>query len=197
MSSNESDTFAAMRTEFVLLCREAGVYDEETKYVALDKLWRKPELFVRYVRSIVGFVRYATTDKLSKPLLLIIPENITASYGILPAGSVAAYELKCALGIWREFGDVTWGRSKYFGPPVGQYDCVVLQDVVRYGSTILNIANTLGAQDLRILAYLAMVLNSVSNAFHEPTRKEYVEEAKEPLTFLYMASVRDLRLSES
>lgn len=144
------------------LFRDFEVFDQESKWYYLNRLWYRTEsrkvlyeLFEKFWLEEV----YAHYDA-----LIVVPEGISSSFGILPMVSRIAHQQKSNFVIWKEFGDILTTEPFLF--PEKEYlekfrpvsnNCIVVQDVINMGTTLSKMSIQIHALGWRIQKYVGVV----------------------------------------
>jgi len=172
------------------LIHQYAVLDRQRRWINLDPLWHAPEAFVPYTEIVTKYLRLTLGDNLPPQTMLIAADTLSSSFGILPAVAVAAHQLGCGLTIWKELGDLTWGISRFFPEPERDKTCVVVQYVVRWGTTILKIAADLESYNWHIRAYLSMVQVAQAESGLQATLRDLQNTGRTPSDFRFWALLR-------
>ena len=178
------------------LILQYGAFDRERSWVNLDQLWHVPRAFIPYTEVVRAYVRLELGDELPPDTVFLVADTLRSSFGMLPAVAVVAHQLGCSLTVWKELGDLTWGLSRFFPEPEPDKTCVVVQDVVRWGTTVLKIAADLKEHNWYLRAYLAMVQVSGAESQLHATIEELKKTGQTTSDFRFRALLRTGDLME-
>jgi hypothetical protein len=187
--------------ELKALLENLDLYDPSTHFVDFDPIWYRAERINDVVNLIEAFLYDELSEILTpdnKNLLLISPINTRPDLGILPITVLLAERMKCSFAVWKEYADIKWGYSAIAGDKKSSYVCIILQHVVRQGTTGVRIAHLVAKEDLpwSLRAYVAVILNSVS-MFGEYGVQDSLNEIEAILNhrplFKRILSVEDLK----
>ena len=182
-TGDETPEWEALRTALYQLIRQYEAFDPERRWVNLDHLWHASGAFKSYTRLLIKYVRLVMGDSLSPDVVILAADTSRSSFGILPAAAVAAYELGCDFTIWKELGDLTWGIPRFFPEPEPGKTCIILQDIVRWGTTVLKVAADLEDYDWSLLAYMAVVQVSEGEERLQATLQELIDTGRTTADF--------------
>jgi phosphoribosylpyrophosphate synthetase len=155
-----------IRDRLMSLLQDAGAFDRQQKYVYFDRVWHHPdrlrdcaELVHQYVLGLIRQMSDRVPSDRSK-LVILSPDSVRSDFGIIPVSVLVADRLGCRFAVWKELADIKWGTSAIIGTDSHGLVCIVLQDVVRRGSTALRMAQAMKALEWEFLVYVAAVLNN-------------------------------------
>ena len=184
---------SGLRGRFVQLCRDLKVVNESKQWVHVDRLWYEVEARTSFAQIVADYVRALMGSCLPEETIILTPDTISSSYGVAPLVFIAAHELKCRAAVWQEVGDFARGKPLLIGPDHRDLKCIVLQDVIRHGTTILKILPTLQPLRWDLVAYACFVMNSQYPEQLERTKREYRERTGCDLNLQYLVTAADLR----
>lgn len=179
---------------------EQQAYDRARNYVHFDRLWWHPaaltecaDLLTEYLRSWLQNRERISSDPMQ--LVILSPDTVRSNFGMIPISVLVAAQLGCRFAVWKEYADARYGTPAIVGPTdIGPLDCIVLQDVISRGHTLLRMAQSLRGTTWHLRLYLGAVLNNAEG--EEPVRRT-IEDAKEmgnhELEFAYVTSTQQLR----
>lgn len=145
-----------------LLFEQYNVLDGESNWYYLNRLWYDMEPRESFIKILERF--WKEEIKPVEKSVVIIPEGISSSFGILPAVSRLVYDFDYTLVIWKEFGDILTvepyifpGRSYLEERVPGPRNCIVLQDVINKGTTLSKMADQLKRHKWKIQVYAGVI----------------------------------------
>jgi len=140
------------------ILKSEKVLDKKGDWLNLNKLWAKPDtrrLFTTQLINVLQEEAVFTDDP-----VIIHPEGVASSYGILPIVSLLVDKLELRLAIWREIGDIVTTTSMIF-PDISSFshnlNCIIIQDVIGKGTTLRKMFQTLSDLEWHVTSYIAIV----------------------------------------
>ena len=148
-----------------LLIHEANAFDKAGHYINFDHIWQDPhklklcaEIIGQHLQLLVNDIVAGGINKSN--LVLLTPDNIGGSLGILPISFLVAEKLELNIAVWKEYADVRWGTSAILGYREANAVCILLQDVVDQGTTAIRVAQSIKELTWKFPVYSSVVLNS-------------------------------------
>jgi orotate phosphoribosyltransferase len=187
-----SESIDSLRKSFALLCRNSNVTDKEKRWVYLDRLWWNVKARDEYVKILLQYISILLSDTITEKTILISPDTVSCSYGASPAIFIAAHELKINVAVWQEVGDYFNKRPLLIGTNSPDLNCIVIQDVIRSGTTILKMMDLLQARNWSLFSYCGLLLNCTDSSKLQKTKEEYFIRHKELLSINYLLSIDEL-----
>lgn len=166
----------------VELLKNLRIFNQKTSWLSIDKLWYDPEVRATFYNAFLSFWELNVDDSNSN--IFIYPESLNSSFGILPFVSKLAFDRKKNLVIWKELGDLLTTTPKLFPEEVDfpkKCKCIILQDVLRKGTTIAKIEPILKYYNWTISYYVSVfqiaenidLLNENISQYHELFSEDY------------------------
>lgn len=156
-SGGQDDQLSEAAAELTLLISEFSAFDKPRRHVAFDRLWSAPDGLRQLALILERFISVVLPGLDPQRAVLLAPDTLSFTYGIAPAACIVADRLGLRFALWKEFGDVAWGRPLVFGTEEEDLNCVVIQDVILTGTTILKIGASLAERRWRVAAYLSLI----------------------------------------
>ena len=133
-----------------LLFSRTGATQRNTNWIYLNRIWYEPKSREKLYSLIEEFLDYSLAG-IQNPVLLV-PEGLSSSFGIVPFISVYADKRKYHLLFWKEFGDILTIAPFIFPQPEKldlpeNFNLVVIQDVVGNGSLLYKVSKYLLKHD--------------------------------------------------
>ncbi len=171
--------------------------EKSSDWIYLNRLWHDPVTRSQFYSSLQEFSsKFLNLDKNS---VLLCPEGIYSSFGIIPFAALLAQSVGCFLVIWKEFGDVVTARPKLF-PDIEKFSSnarvVLFQDVISNGTILRKLTPVLQERNWNLHEIFSVIyLEQASPELGE--NLEYTRSVlKSPdMKFTYMVDGRELGVS--
>jgi hypothetical protein len=156
MITGTQTTKEDLKQELLDLIRVAGALDSSRRWLELNRLWLETEHRKRSTELITGYL--SLIKDWSAGTVLLYLDGITSSYGVLPLLGNVTSTLGCKLAIWRELGQVVLAEPWLLPSivPTG-LSCVVFQDVVGRGTTLLKAIDDLTRVNWSVTDFVCLV----------------------------------------
>ena len=178
----------SLQGRFLDLCREVQVLDKRKQWVSLDRLWWEVEHRTHFAALTTEYLRLLLGSRPPETTVIVCPDTISSSFGVTPAVFIAAHALGCPVAVWQEVGDLAGHRPAMIGTSRRRLDCLVVQDVIRHGITILKMLNALAHREWSLVAYACFVLNTWDAKRLDGARAKYKALAGCELHIQYLAT---------
>lgn len=147
-----------IRKDLIHLLKRTEVFDRKTRWISLNRVWLNPETRKPFYEAILRVCQ--SQSDIPADSLILCPEGIASSFGLLPIVSLVAHELGYRMAIWREFGDIVTTAPSFF-PDMSilprDLSCIILQDVVGRGTTLRKMYRQILDLNWRVKRYIAVV----------------------------------------
>ncbi|MBU0973881.1 MAG: phosphoribosyltransferase [Proteobacteria bacterium] len=176
MDTSDENQLIALQKSFTYLCKEAKVFEKgnEINNINLDKLWINTKTKEKYAEIVEEYIRLlAQNSGKIEDIVIVTPDTISQNYGATPIVFLVAEKLGCKVAIWQEMGDFVNRRSWLIGDIKPRKKCIIVQDVVRSGITVLKIMRSFQKLEWQLIKYAALVLYCQDPKKLEATEKEY------------------------
>ena len=180
--------------------RDLAILDQKTRYVRFDPVWYDPGGITQIVDMVyevlLTVLRDTLPDDLSR-LVLLSPINTRPDLGAIPIAVLLSQRMGCRFAVWKEYADVKWGSSAIIGVTTEQLECIVLQHVVRHGTSAARIAQIIERDELHwdFKTYLAILYNDLGTS-SEQAITDSLHEVKSLLgkqpTFYHIIAASEL-----
>jgi hypothetical protein len=187
--------FPKLRHDFVALCREADIVDKRRGWVNIDQLWWEPDTrsrFASIVAAYIGILAQGTETQSRRQTVVVTPDTVSSSYGIAPVIFIAAHELGYPVAVWQEIGDFAAHKPLLIGTRRTGLRCIVLQDTIRHGTTVLKIIDSLKRREWDLVVYASFALNCRHPHQLQSTKEQYREMTGDDLNLQYLATADEL-----
>lgn len=182
-----------LQRDFVSLCHEVSVVNSVPhRWVSLDRLWWEVGQRERFSELTVEYLRFLLGAYSPEQVIVVSPDTVSSSFGATPAVFLAAGKLGYRVAVWQELGDFAALSPIMIGSRCTRLKCLVLQDVIRYGTTILKMRRSLAERRWDVISYACFVLNCPNVSRLEATQREYSERAGRELQIQYLATAYGL-----
>lgn len=122
---------------------DAGCITVEKNWIDVDHIWMNPRKMQNFVTP---FVNYLSQRKQQYQFTkLVVPVKVFGPFGILPFALLFSANEGTPLIIWKEFARPVTGESLFYGSVESNDRCLILHDVLNYGTTLLKEALDLRA----------------------------------------------------
>lgn len=138
--------------------RNAKIYKQKNGWLSCNQLWYDPEVRSAFFDAFLSFWEKNVDD--SKSNIIIYPESLSSSFGIFPFVSKLAFERNKKLVVWMELGDLLTTTPKLIPEEIDfpqNCNCIIVQDVLRKGTTIAKIDPILKTYNWTITHYVSIV----------------------------------------
>lgn len=163
--------------------------DPETCFIDFDKIWIDPAFRKDLISAIEKSIFSLPGSITPSNTVLVCPDNLRKPYGLIPAIGCVANNLDTYMAVWKEGADYITGLSKLYGPKDTSLDCIIFQDVVSSGGTILKMSSALKRTTWNIRAHIGLVRSSVNEDRIEANLKELssiMDTSPLPIPFYYV-----------
>jgi hypothetical protein len=181
-----------LRRDFVNLCREVSVVDKSHHWVHIDRLWWEVDTRTRFSRIVAQYLRLLLENYSPEQTIIVTPDTISSSFGITPLVFIAGQGLGYPVAIWQEIGDFATNKSILIGTRRSHLKCLVLQDVIRHGTTILKMLGSFTERQWDLTCYACLALNCRHHSLLERTKQEYRERTGRELDMQYLVTADTL-----
>jgi len=146
------------KRKLIDIINRAKVIETKPNWYSLHRIWHNPDTRSDFYELFLAFWKEELTDV--NACVLLCPEGLVSSFGMIPFASLLANELKHSLVVWEEFGDILTASPLMY-PNESFLEkgkcCIVLQDVVSKGSTLRKLYNELNRLGWKIRRYVTLV----------------------------------------
>lgn len=165
------------KREIINIIHESGAFERKFGWFLVNKIWHKPEIREKFYELLVNFWKQEVVN--SNQDMLVCPEGLVSSFGIIPFASLLAHDMKYPMVIWKEYGDILTASSLMYPDKSFLEDglrCIIFQDVISKGTTIQKMQNDLSQLKWRISKYVALIQieknqHELSNSFEDCRKK--------------------------
>jgi hypothetical protein len=188
----------ALRRELADLCRRVNVVKRSGSrpWLSLDRLWVEVNTRTALARVITEYLRWVVNTMCPasglESIVLVSPDTVSSAFGITPVLFIAADRLGVRAAVWQEQGDLVSNKPLLIGSEARDLDCVVVQDVIRHGVTILKMRDSLEQRGWVLRAHVGLVLNCWEPARLQWTKDEFRRVTGNDLPLQYLLSVTEL-----
>lgn len=192
--SSEADypSLPDLRDSFINLCHPLRLINKSKKWIHLDQLWWNEETRAEYASIVTDYIQILIRDASKEKVLLLTPNTISTSYGASPVVFIAADRLGCPIAVWEEIGDFFRRQPLLIGTSGLRKECLVIQDVIKSGTTILKMMSALKKRQWEVIGYVGLVLNCSDSQKLDATRSEYKKFMGTDLVINYLVDVDEL-----
>jgi len=149
---------AKSKKELINIIHESRAFDKKMGWFLVNKIWHEPKTREKFHSLLIHFWSQIFAN--SKENLLVCPEGLVSSFGIIPFASLLAHEMKYSMVIWKEYGDILTASSLMYPDKSFLEEgarCIVFQDVVSKGTTIQKMQNDLDQLNWKISKYITVI----------------------------------------
>ncbi len=191
-SETQSINLPDLRRSFIDLCRPLHLVDKKKKWIYLDRLWWNEDSRKEYANIVTNYIQLLLRNENREKVLLLTPDTISTSYGASPVVFIAADRLGCPIAVWEEMGDFFRRQPLIIGTEGLGKECLVIQDVIKSGTTILKMMNSLKKRQWEVIGYIGLVLNCSDQIKLEATKYEYKKFMGNELAIEYLVNLDEL-----
>ena len=178
------------------LLNQAEAFNESRNYIYFDRIWGNPENIRKcaelFYEEILILNKKASFIQNPNPVILSA-DSAGGNMGIIPVSFFVAEKLNCPATIWKELANIQWGTAAILGNPKPNQSCILLQDVVDHGTTIVKVAHTVKELNWKLILYLTGVINNKKGVDDVNMSLDIVENLLgERPKFHYIASIEEL-----
>lgn len=146
------------KQELIKVVRDSRVYDSQTDWFLINKIWYKPAPRELFYSLLLEFWQQELAN--TAGAVLLYPEGRVASFGAIPFVSMLAHDLGHSMVIWQEDADIVTTASLFY-PDLGFFDknrsCIIVQDVVGKGTTLRKLYKQLSEVKWTISYYVTII----------------------------------------
>lgn len=146
------------KKKLVRLLKDEKVRDPKTRWISLNKLWFEPESRQLFYEAVLEIWR--SQLDISADSLILYPEGLASSFGLLPIVSLVTHKLGYRMAIWRELGDIITTTPRIF-PDISTLpqglNCTIFQDVVGKGTILRKMYPQILKMNWQVNRYIAVV----------------------------------------
>ena len=192
-TSSSHEQLDSLRNALRKLISKTHAYNERKHWVSLDPLWYHHKHREPYTSIVESYLDCLFGSGL-QDYVLLCSDTITPAFGLLPVAMLVAHSKRCSFAVWKELGSITWGDSRLYFDSDKPVRCVVLQDVVRHGTTLLKMSEELDAKYWAIVSCVAMVKNSYDPGLLQKTLDQLANQENVASEFFFhsLLDVSDL-----
>ncbi len=175
------------------IIKNTKIFNQKTSWLSTNQLWYDPEVRVAFYDAFLSFWEVNVNDSNSN--LIIYPESLNSSFGILPFVSKLVFDRKKKLVIWKELGDLLTTTPKLLPEELDfpqKCICIIVQDVLRKGTTIAKMEPVLEINNWTISHYVSILqIVDYLNLLNENV-SQYQDLFSEDYKFVNLITDKDL-----
>jgi len=154
------------KNELKSIIHKSGALNKKEKYIYFDRVWHEinnlskwANITHKYLEEQIEELNNNFNCDISN-LVILSPDTVRASYGIIPVSVIVSNLLGCRFAIWKEFADIKLGTSGIYGTNQEGLTCIALQDVVRRGGTLTRMAFAVKKRKWNLALYISAIFNN-------------------------------------
>jgi hypothetical protein len=156
MTITNQDTRERLEEELLSLINDAEALDSSRQWLRMNHLWFEPIHRRKCTELITSYLNYVTNWSDDKVILYL--DGVASLYGVLPLMGEVGSSLGCKLAVWRELGQIILTEPWLLPSRVPKgLSCVVFQDVVGRGATLLKAIDDLSRVNWSVTHYVCLV----------------------------------------
>ncbi|NMC57960.1 MAG: hypothetical protein GYA51_00985 [Candidatus Methanofastidiosa archaeon] len=132
------------------------VFNEDTLHVDIDKGWINLKIRKILVNMFETLINCYFEVSNPQKAVILTPDNLRLSYGLIPILSTVAYKMNLNLAIWKELGNFSNYTDIIYGDTQQAYDVFIIQDVINYGGTFFRMSDELNKTQWKVKKYLTL-----------------------------------------
>lgn len=181
--------------------QDLEIYDEETRWFFFNRLWYSPTAREAFYGYFLSFLRPLIKKARTSDTVLLVPEGLSSSFGIMPFAFQVAIDLKLPIAIWKEFANELTATPYLF--PDRRFlpskpDFIVLNDVVANGSILRKLGSYFYENELDAgISIFATILQVKAKSQQLSTNLEFLGQQQANRSPLFKSMITTEELGET
>jgi orotate phosphoribosyltransferase len=156
MEIHKNPNYEEIASELLDIVNSAKAMDEKTHFINFDYIWMFPNTSKRLNELIIKLITVIEPEFEPSKYVLLCSDNLREPYGLIPSLCSIASRLYTHIAIWKEVADFSTGRGHIYGPTKTSLKCLVFQDIISRGTTMVKMAAAIKSCNWEVKTYFGL-----------------------------------------